>query len=166
MKRFVLVLILAAALRMSDVLPFSGNDVADLVPVEALTVDWKDRQVVLDGGECQGYGKDWQSALEDLEMGAEGMAFLGTAEQVILSENAVWLLPDVIRSKELRPAAVVCISTGELPKPEDAAKYLSAHDAGVTIQKVQAAMLRGEGIALPVLRNTEGGLRLGGSENR
>ena len=166
MKRFVLVLVLAAALRMSGVLPFSGSDVADLVPIEALTVDWDGRQVALDGGACQGYGKDWNTALEDLRQGADGVTFLGTVEQVILSKEAVRLLPDVIRSEALRPAAVVCVAAGNLPEPEDAAKYLSAHDAGVTIQKVQAAMLRGEGIALPVLRQTEGGLRLIGSEDR
>lgn len=166
MKRFVLVLVLAAALRALGVLPFSGSDVADLVPMEALTVDWDGRQVALDGGECQGYGKDWDEAMEDLRQGANGTAFLGTVEQVILSKEAVQLLPDVIRSDALRPAAVVCVAAGNLPEPEDAAKYLSAHDAGVTIQKVQAAMLRGEGIALPVLRQTEGGLRLSGSEDR
>ncbi len=166
MKRFVLVLILAAALRMSGVLPFNGNDVADLVPMEALTVDWDGQQVALNGGESQGYGENWDAALEDLRQGAEGTAFLGTVEQVILSKAAVHLLPDVIRGNALRPAAVVCVSAGTLPEPGEAAKYLSAHDAGVTIQKVQAAMLRGEGIALPVLRQTEGGLRLSGSEDR
>ncbi len=166
MKRLILLLILTAALRMSGMVPFTGNDVADLVPMEALTVDWDGRQAVLNGGECQGYGSDWDAALEDLRQGAKGTAFLGTVEQVILSKEAVHLLPDVIRSSALRPAAVVCVSADSLPEPEEAAKYLSAHDAGVTIQKVQAAMLRGEGIALPVLRKTEGGLRLSGSENR
>lgn len=166
MKRILLFVCLAAALRMTGLMPFSGNDVADLVPVEALTVDWKRGQVVLDSGESQGYGADWAEALEDLHRGADGTVFLGTAEQVVLSEAAVRLLPDVIRSQQLRPAAVICVCTGPLPKPKDAAAYLSAHDAGMTIQKVRAAMVRGEGVALPVLRNTEGGLRLNGSKNR
>ena len=166
MKRMILFVCLAAALRMSGLLPFSGSDVAELAPVEALTVDWKQGQVVLNGGACQGYGKDWAAALEDLHRGAEGTVFLGTAEHVVLSEDAVRLLPDVIRSEELRPAAVICVCDGPLPEPEDAAAYLSAHNAGMTIQKVQAAMVRGEGVALPVLRETEGGLRLYGSENR
>lgn len=166
MKRIVLFVCLAAALRMSGLLPFTGNDVAELVPVEALTVDWKEGQVVLDGGDCQGYGESWEAALQDLHAGAEGTVFLGTAEQVILSERAVRLLPDVIRSTQLRPAAVICVCTGTLPKPEDAAAYLTAHDAGMTIQKVQAAMVRGDGVALPILESKKGGLRLRGSENR
>ena len=166
MKRFVLVLVLAAVLRMSGVLPFHGIDVAGLVPLETLTVDWDGRSVILNGGLCCGYGGDWDASLEDLRRGAEGVAFLGTVEQIVLSKNAAHLLPDVIRSDVLRPAAVVCVSAGELPEPEEITKYLSAHDAKVTIQKVQAAVLRGEGIALPVLKNTEGGLRLIEAENR
>ena len=148
---------------MAGLLPFSGSEVADLVPVEALTVDWKANQVVLNGGDCKGYGADWTSALEDLRQSGEGTVFLGTAEQVILSEAAVRLIPDVIRSAELRPAAVVCVCVDPLPEPGEAAKYLSSHDAGVTIQKVQAAMVRGEGVELPVLRQTKGGWRLSGS---
>lgn len=165
MKQIVWFVLLAAALSMTGLLPFESNDVASLVPVEALTVDLKEGQVILDGGDCQGRGEDWTSALEDLRKGAEGTVFLGTAEQVVLAQRAASLLPDIIRSQELRPAAVICVCRGEPPKPEEAAKYLSAHDAGVTIQKVQAVMLRGEGIALPMLIKTEGGLRLYGTEN-
>lgn len=166
MKRILLFVCLAAALRMAGLLPFSGSDVAALVPVEALTVDWKQEQVVLNGGACKGYGEDWDSALEDLKAAAEGQLFLGTTEQVILSETALHLLPDVIRSPELRPAAVICVCRGAMPSPEDAAAYLSAHDAGVTMQKAQAAMIQAKAIPLPILYNTEGGLRLSGSENR
>lgn len=163
MKRIILFVCLAAALRMSGLLPFSGHDVADLVPVEALTVDWVQNRVVLRGKDCEGRGESWEAALEDLYQSANGTVFLGTAEQVVLSESAVRVLPDVIRSPELRPAAVICICRGSLPKPEDAAKYLSAHNAGITIQQVQAAMVQGDAVALPVLKETEGGLRLSGS---
>jgi len=166
MKRIILLVCAAAVLRMTGLMPFTGHDVADLVPVEALTVDWKSGQVVLDGGSCQGYGKDWEAALQDLAAGAEGTVFLGTVEQVVLTSGAVRLLPDVIRSDRLRPAAVICVCSGPLPEPEEAAKYLSAHDAGVTIRNVQAAMLQEKGVALPVLENVKGGLRLRGLEDR
>lgn len=165
MKQIVWAALLAGALSLTGLLPFESRDVASLVPVETLTVDFREEQVVLDGGECQGYGADWETALLDLHAGAEGTVFLGTAEQVVLSQSAMSLLPDIIRSEELRPAAVICTCRGELPKPEDVTKYLSAHDAGTTIQKVQAVMLREEGIELPVLVETEGGLRLDGTEN-
>lgn len=166
MKQIIWVALLAAAVSLTGLFPFKSNDVADLVPVQALLVDVRDDRVVLDGGDCQGSGVDWTSALEDLRQSGEGTVFLGTAEQIVLSQSATALLPDVIRSADLRPAAVICICDGELPEPEKAAKYLSSHDVGTTIQKVQAIMLRGEGIQLPVLEQTEGGLRLRGTEDR
>lgn len=165
MKQIVWFLLLAAVLSMTGLLPFDNNDVASLVPVQALTVDVKEDQVILDGGLCQGRGENWQQALEDLRNSADGAVFLGTAEHVILSKRAVALLPDVIRSRELRPAAVICVCPGDPPEPEEAASYLSAHDGGMTIQKVQAILLREEGVALPMLVKTEGGLRLHGTEN-
>ena len=166
MKRLIWLVLLAAAVKMSGLMPFESNDVAQLVPVEALTVDLKQNRVVLDGGECKGYGADWEGALADLHAGADGAVFLGTAEQVILSEEALSLLPEVVRCEALRPAAVLCVCPGELPRPQEASQYLSAHDAGVTLQQIRAAMLEGKGIALPMLVNTEGGLRLYGSANR
>lgn len=165
MKQVIWLAILAAALSMTGLLPFQSSDVASLVPVETLTVDMKEGQVLLDGGECRGRGENWEAALEDLRHGAEGTVFLGTAEQIVLSKRAASVLPDVIRSPELRPAAVICICPDTPPKPEEITPYLSAHNAGITIQKVQAIMLRGEGVALPVLVKTEGGLRLYGTEN-
>ena len=166
MKQIVWVALLAAVVSLTGLFPFESNDVADLVPVQALTVDVQAGRVLLKGNDCQGNGEDWPSALEDLRQSGEGVVFLGTAEQVVLSQSATAILPDVIRSTDLRPAAVICICAGELPEPEEAAKYLSAHNAGTTIQKVQAIMLRGEGIELPVLEQTEGGLRLREAENR
>lgn len=166
MRRILCFVLLAAALKISGLIPFESHDVADLVPVEVLTVTMEGRQVVLNGGKCRGRGEDWDSALADLYESADGTVFLGTAEQVVVSRKAASMLPDVIRSTELRPAAVLCICPDTPPEPEEAAAYLSAHDAGVTIQKVQAAMLQGKGIALPMLVKTEGGLRLYGSEDR
>lgn len=166
MKQIIWVALLAAAVSLTGLFPFESNDVADLVPVEALLVDVQADRVILKGNDCQGSGTDWPSALEDLRQSGEGTVFLGTAEQVVLSRSATALLPDVIRSTDLRPAAVLCICDGELPEPDKAAEYLSARNAGTTIQKVQAIMLRGEGIQLPVLEQTEGGLRLRGTEDR
>ena len=165
MKQIVWFVLLAAVLSLTGLLPFESNDVASLVPVEALTVDLNDDRVTLKGKDCQGHGTDWQSALEDLRESGTGTVFLGTAEQVVVSQRAVSLLPDIIRSEALRPAAVICVCPGEPPEPEKAAEYLSAHDAGMTIQKVQAVMLRGEGVKLPMLVKTEGGLRLYGTAN-
>lgn len=166
MKQIVWLACLAAVLQFSGLLPFAGTDVSELTPVETLLVDVKNGQVVLDGGSCRGIGTDWDSALEDLEQGAEGVLFLGTAEQIVLSEAALLVLPEVIRSQRLRPAAVVCVCRGSMPSAQEVAAYLAARDVGTTIQKVQAAVVQESGIVLPVLEQTEGGLRLRGAETQ
>ena len=94
MKQVIWLVVLAAVLSLTGLLPFESSDVASLVPVETLTVDMKENQVILNGGECQGRGETWETALEDLRHGAEGTVFLGTAEQVVLSKRAASVLPE------------------------------------------------------------------------
>ena len=167
MKKYAAWIILtAAALLLLGWMPFERSDVARLAPVEALVVSVEQGRVVLDGGDCQGRGATWQEAWQDLRQGAEGQVFLGTAEQVVLTGSAVELLPQVANSGVLRPAAQVCVCPGPAPDPKQAAAYLSAHETGVTLQRVQAALLRGDDFALPVLTETEGGLRLYAAANR
>ena len=163
MKRLLWIVLAVAAVRMTGLVPFESRDVAELVPVQTLTVAVEDGQVVLNGGGCRGLGADWDAALADLLQSGDGAVFLGTAEQIVLSDNALTVLPDVIRCPRLRPAAALCVCQGDPPDPDTVTDYLSAHDAGVTIQQVQSAMLAERGIALPRLVETEGGLRLEGA---
>lgn len=165
-KRIGILAFLAAVAGMTALLPFESSDVAQLVPVEALVVSMDQGEVVLDGGACQGRGETWDAAWQDLKRGAEGNVFLGTAEQVILTGAAVDLLPQAAWCEELRPAAVICVSPGPAPEPEEAAAYLSAHNGGVTLQQVRAALLQEQPVELPVLVETEGGLRLYGTKHR
>lgn len=165
-KRIGVWLFLAVLVGISSMLPFQRNDVAKLVPVEALVVSMERGTVVLNGGDCQGRGKTWQEAWLDLQNSADGAVFLGTAEQVILVGAAANLLPQVAWNEQLRPAAVVCVSPGAAPDPKEAAAYLGAHNGGVTLQQVRTALLQEKTIELPVLVQTEGGMRLYGTENR
>ena len=165
-KRLLMVAALAAALRISGLLPFETRDVAQLKPVEALVVSEKEGQLVLNGGETAGNGTDWEIALEDLRQGAEGTLFLGTAEQIVLCGGAKRYLRQIADSEAMRPAAVVVWCPEETLDPKEVSAYLSAHDAGLTLQRVRAAFLRGESVRLPVLVKTEGGLRLHGTEDR
>ena len=165
-KRLLLLAALAAALRLTGLLPFQTSDVAQLKPVEALVVSLRDGDVVLNGGDSQGRGETWDEALGDLRQGAEGNLCLGTAEQVVLCGDAVGLLKEIAESEDLRPAAVICRCPEGEPDPKQAAAYLSAHNAGLTLRQVRAKLLRGEWIQLPVLAKTEGGLRLNGTEDR
>lgn len=148
-------LLLAAKLA----LPFSGSDVSELTPVEALVVTREQGQVVVDGGDCRGRGATWAAALQDLRQGADGRAFLSTAEQIVLCGAAAELLEDVIADAKLRPAASVCLCEGEAPAPERAAAFLRKK-SDVTLRRLRAARLRDETVELPVLIQWEGGLRL------
>ena len=165
-KRLLVLAALAAALRISGLLPFQTNDVARLKPVEALVVSIKDGQVTLNGEDCRGVGEDWSAALQDRRQSAEGTVFLGTTEQVVLCGEAKSVLQDIVESEALRPAAVVVYCPEQDLDPKEAAAYLSAHDAGLTLQKVQSAIVRREFVLLPVVRKTEGGLRLDGTQHR
>ena len=63
MRRILCFVLLPAAVKMTGLLPFQSSDVASLVPVDALTVEVSQNQVVLRGGDCQGCGEDWEAAL-------------------------------------------------------------------------------------------------------
>ena len=159
-KKMAILAAAAALLKVSGLLPFQTTDVAQLKPVEALVVSVEEGAVVLQGGETIGIGADWSTALEDLRHGAEGTLFLGTTEQVILCGKAVNLLEQVARSEDLRPGTMVVVCEDGQIDPEQAAAYLSAHNSGVTLGRVRAAMLRKESMLLTELAKTEGGLRL------
>lgn len=165
-KKLIFLVVLAGILRAVGLLPFKSNDVAQLVPVQALVVSQSEDNVVLDGGQCRGIGTDWDSAWQDLKNSAEGHVFLETADHVILCGNAAELLLQVVESGAFRPAASVCVCPDGVPTAEEAAEYLQAHKGGVTLQQVQALRLREGKIALPRLRQTEGGLRLDGTNDR
>lgn len=165
-KKLMVLAVLAAALRISGLLPFQSSDVAELVPVQALVVSMEEGGVVLDGGDCLGVGSDWEAAWEDLRLGAGGHVFLGTVDHVILCGEAVELLPRVLESAVLRPAASVCVSPEGVPNAKLAAEYLAAHDGGITLQQVRALQLRPGQIELPRLVETQEGLRLYEQEHR
>lgn len=158
-KRLLLLAVLAAVLRISGLLPFESSDVAQLNPVETLVISLDGETVTISGGDCVGIGESWETALADLRLAAEGTLFLGTAEQVVLCGQAKTLLEEIAAGDDLRPAAAV-VWTAEIVEEKTAAAYLSAHHGGVTLQQVRAALQRGGSIPLPVLIQTEGGLRL------
>lgn len=165
-KKLIILVLAVAALRLTGLLPFESSDVAELVPVQALVISTSGSKIVLDGGQCRGIGTDWDSAWQDLRTGAQGHVFLGTADHVVLCGNAVSLLPQVADDPVLRPAASVCVCPDAVPDADTVAQYLQAHDPGVTLQQVRALRLGEGAVALPILRQTEGGLRLSGTKDR
>lgn len=160
MKKLLIIAAAALLLKATGLLPFSGTDVAQLLPVRALLIDVENGQVFLDGGSAKGSGTTLNAALEDMKQGAEGTVFLATAEQVILSSRALGRLPELSRWDALRPGARVLLADGEVSSVEEAADYLEAHDSGLTLQQVRARLLAGQRVTLPLLHMTQGGFRL------
>ncbi len=166
MKKGLWLFGLLAVLVLWKLLPFQGSDVAQLMPIRALTVEKKGGQITLDGGVCSGSGGSLEEALADMKNGAAGTVFLATAEEVILSVGAVSLLPELCLWDALRPATRVAAAPGGLPDAEKAADYLQAHDPGVTLGQIHGSLLRGEPVLLPQLLQEEGGFRLVRQKNR
>lgn len=165
-KKVILLILAAAVLRGTGLLPFQSSDVAQLVPVQALVVRTQGDRVILDAGPCRGIGPDWESAWQDLQRSAQGHVFLGTADHVVLCADAVHLLPRIVENETLRPAASICVCPEYAPSAGEAAAYLASHDPGVTLQQVRALRLRAGTVRLPRLIRTEGGLRLVGTRDR
>ncbi|MBQ9967547.1 MAG: hypothetical protein IJO88_02350 [Oscillospiraceae bacterium] len=161
-RKLFLLAALAAVLRLTGLLPFQSSDVAELVPVQALVISVEAGEVRLDGGDCLGVGTDWDSAWEDLQKSGKGHVFLGTVDHVILCGEALSLLPRVVESHLLRPAASVCSAPDSVPNAKLAAEYLSAHGGAVTLRQLRALRLRPGELRLPQLVETMGGLRIYG----
>ena len=161
MKTIVFWFLLAAAvLGIGSLLPFQSRDVGQLVPVETLVISLEEDQIQLNGGICEGKGKTWETAWQDLQDGAPGYVFLGTAEQVVFVGGAMRLLQQVAEANALRPAAHVCVSVGQKPKPEAITPFLRTHNSGLTLQQVRAAFKQGRELAMPVLEIKEGEMHL------
>ena len=152
----------AAAIALLSLLPFPRHDVADLRPIETLTVSYEKGLVRLSGGDCLGLGNTVAEALEDLKRSSDGHVFLSTATQVILVGLGQELLPLLVKAEALRPAASVAAMARAPSDPAAAGRYLSTHRSGLTVQQVAAAMAQGTAVALPLLTETEGGYRLAG----
>lgn len=151
MRKLLLFAAAVVAARLLGWMPAGQKDVGDLLPVQTLVASVSDGRLVLEGGEgLRGEGADWASAMSDLAAAAPGEAFFGATGQVVLTGEATALLPQVLREPRLRPAARVYAGRGQMD-PEAATAYLDAHEAGVTLQALQAAALEKRPLALPLL---------------
>ncbi len=133
MRRWIVyALVVALVLLLS---PVEKTDVGELKPVELLYICYEESgrlSVETDTGDL-GTGGTLEEALLDLKQSASGNIFLDTADYLILGENAVSQLPRLWEL--LRPATQVCLGTGVR---EDTAKYLAAHQPGVTLNDIRS----------------------------
>lgn len=155
MKRWIVYLVVIAAVVLTGSLPFSSHDVGQLRPVETIFVQLQNGQVLLaaDTGDT-GAGENWEAAMRDLEAKAPGTIFIGTASFLLLDKSAAELLPELLEKQELSPSCAVCFAPEGLDL-EEAGKYLRAHEPEADIRT-----LRAERVLLPYLTQTDGGYLL------
>ena len=160
-----LAVFLAALAVLTALARFGGKstDAAELRPVQALVIDAENGLVTLtaDTGDT-GRGVNLDAAFSDLRAGCAGKLFTQTAEHVIVTQKAWYLMPQVSVSGQLRPAAKLYRAAAGPGDAEAALAFLQAHPGALTLSRARAALLLHETPDAPVLVRTEGGYRLGG----
>ena len=130
--------------------PQAKTDLGSLLPVETLCVTKEKGRVVVTGREVRGEGKDWASAMANLEATASGAVFLETADRLVISEAAADCLPDICRDERLRPAVQLYWLRGQGGAAlED---FTAAHESPATIAEPEE---------MPVIVEEHGRYRLG-----
>lgn len=136
MKIIAAVLTLQLLLRGFGLFPFSGEKVADLQPVQVLTVEQLPGMVLVrTDNSLAGCGADYDAAMARLEATAPGKAFFACCNAVLLCGGEE-SLDAVLTDTRLRPAALIYAA----PFAPDAAQLqqvLSAHPGGVRLADLQ-----------------------------
>lgn len=122
MKKWIWMLLALLAL---TALPSPGTELGELHPVSLLMVSAQGKNIQLRTDTMdRGEGETLDAALQNLEDTTPGHLFLDTAENLILTEQTRFLLPQL--KKLLRPGVAVCITDTELDM-ETAPEYLHTH---------------------------------------
>lgn len=122
MKKWTFMLL---ALLAFTLLPSSGTELRELHPVSLLVVrsEGKNIRLLTDTADV-GEGETLDAALQNLEDTTPGYLFLDTVENLILTEETQFLIPQL--KQLLRHGVNVCATESELD-PETVPEYLNTH---------------------------------------
>ena len=163
MKKLLKLLLAAAFLAALGLLPFRAADAAKLLPVKTVIVTKSGAEYIVDiGAGVRAVGRSLSEALARLREELTGLAFLPTAEQVILTEPAEEAAEAVAAESAFRPAAGIYRTPDPEPDAEALAAYLASHPSNVTILDLRTALAMGRTPVIPVVREAEGGYRVDG----
>lgn len=162
MKKLVWFLAALGAVTLASMTGAASHDASELVPVQALVIDARNGIVTLttDTGDT-GSGASLDAAFSDLRAGCAGTLFTQTAEHVLLTQKAWYLMPQVSVNAQLRPAAKLYRVIGEGVSAERALSFLQAHPGKLSLSQTRAALLENRQVQAPQLVVTGGGFRLG-----
>lgn len=118
-------IIMALALLAFTMLPSPGTELGELRPVSVLVVETEGKHIrlstdTMDAGE----GETLEAALRNLEESTPGHLFLDTVENLVITEQARFLLPQL--KAILRPGVSVCMKESEIDL-ETAPEFLHSH---------------------------------------
>lgn len=137
-----------AAFVLFSLLPSPGTELGQLHPVSLLLVQNEDNMVRLTTDTQEtGAGENLAAAIRNLEETTTGHLFLETVENLVIEEDAQYLLPELRR--QLRPDVRVCCPEGTLDMEEMSA-YLNSHSPALRLENALP------GKKLPALRVVEG----------
>ena len=136
MKIIAALLALELLLAAFGLFPFRMQDVADLKPVQVLTVQQLPGSVLVrtDSG-LSGRGADYWQAMAILEQTAPGEAFFASCSAVVLCGGEK-SLSAVLEDARLRPAAAV-YAAPVAPNAAWLQSILQAHPGGIRIADLQ-----------------------------
>lgn len=136
MNKWIVYLLILAAIPVLGFGGFGGEDVGKLYPVQAVMIspDKEGLRILTDGGQC-GWGKDVNAAMEDLNATSSERVFLDTADYLLLELGTEDWLPQL--KQYLRPSCSVCYASNQVDL-EEAALYLQLHQPELTLTQYEA----------------------------
>lgn len=118
-------IIMALALLLFTMLPSPGTELGELQPVSVLKVEEKGKQILLSTDTMdEGVGETLDGALRNLEDTTPGHVFLDTVENLVITEETRYLLPQL--KSILRPTVAVCVIETDIDL-EAASEFLHSH---------------------------------------
>lgn len=135
-------LLAAAALTVIFGLPFREYNTEQLLPVRTVQAARTENGVRLVTEIGAAEGATWNEAVAALREQASGDVFFDTAEQLVVCAPS--LLPEIVESGDLRPAAQVYFAAAPTD-PDGLNDYLRAHQSGRTVAELRYDLLR-EGV--------------------
>ena len=161
MKKLIWILLGAAVLAALGLLPFHPEDAAKLLPVKTVVVTRSGEAYTVDiGAGVRAVGRTLSEALERLREEVSGLAFLPTAEQIVLTEPVEDAVEAVTEEEGFRPAAGIYRTPDPAPDVHALSAYLAAHPSNTTLLDLRAALAMGRAVRIPVIRSADGGYRV------
>lgn len=122
MKKWIIPVLALLALTL---LPSPGTELGELQPISLLMVEAAGKEIRLSTDTMDaGVGETLDGALRNLEDTTTGHVFLDTVENLVITKETRFLLPELKRL--LRPTVRVCMTEAGLDM-EMASNYLHSH---------------------------------------